>query len=79
MAKVMEALGMVETKVSWRDRQRCEAEGGQRTARGLGKVGSGLVTVFVGDVAAVKAAVDAGRATQQDRRGRQRAGHSPSA
>ena len=43
---------------------------------GWEKVGSGLVTTFVvGDVAAVKAAIDAGGVRrQQDRRSRQRAG-----
>ena len=42
---------------------RRDAEGGQRGLVGWDKIGSGLVTAFVaGDVAAVKAAVDAGAA-----------------
>jgi ethanolamine utilization protein EutM len=63
MAKAMEALGMIETKglVAL-----IEAADSMLTAAnvqmvGWEKVGSGLVTAFVvGDVAAVKAAVDAG-------------------
>ena len=63
MAKAMEALGMIETK-----RFVCLIEGVDAMLKaaivqmvGWEKVGSGLVTAFVsGDVAAVKAAVDAG-------------------
>jgi ethanolamine utilization protein EutM len=63
MAKTMEALGMLETKGLV-----CLIEGVDAMLKsanvqmvGWEKVGSGLVTAFVvGDVAAVKAAVDAG-------------------
>ena len=63
MAKAFEALGMIETKgfVAL-----VEASDGMMKAAnvkflGGDKVGSGLVTAFVsGDVAAVKAATDAG-------------------
>lgn len=63
MAKAMEALGMIETKGFV-----CLIEGVDAMLKaanvqmiGWEKVGSGLVTAFVsGDVAAVKAAVDAG-------------------
>jgi len=63
MAKVMEALGMLETKGLV-----CLIEGVDAMLKaanvqmvGWEKVGSGLVTAFVvGDVAAVKAAIDAG-------------------
>ena len=63
MAKVMEALGMLECKGLV-----CLIEGVDAMLKsanvqmvGWEKVGSGLVTSFVvGDVAAVKAAIDAG-------------------
>lgn len=63
MAKAMEALGMIETKGLC-----CLVEAVDSMLKsanvkmvGWEKVGSGLVTAFVvGDVAAVKAAVDAG-------------------
>ncbi len=63
MAKVMEALGMIETKglVSLIEAADAALKAANVEMRGWEKVGSGLVTVFlVGDVAAVKAAVDAG-------------------
>lgn len=63
MAKSLEALGMIETKGLV-----CLIEGVDAMLKaanvqmvGWEKVGSGLVTAFVvGDVAAVKAAIDAG-------------------
>lgn len=63
MARAMEALGMLETKGLV-----CLIEGVDAMLKaanvqmvGWEKVGSGLVTAFVvGDVAAVKAAIDAG-------------------
>ena len=63
MAKVMEALGMIETKglVSLIEAADAMLKSANVKMIGWEKVGSGLVTVFVvGDVAAVKAAVDAG-------------------
>ena len=65
MAKAIEALGMIETKGFV-----CLIEGVDAMLKaanvqmvGWEKVGSGLVTAFVaGDVAAVKAAIDAGAA-----------------
>ena len=63
MAKVMEALGMVETKglVALIEASDAMLKAANVQLAGWEKVGSGLVTVFVvGDVAAVKAAVDAG-------------------
>jgi ethanolamine utilization protein EutM len=63
MAKVMEALGMIETKglVSLIEATDAMLKAANVQLVGWEKVGSGLVTVFVvGDVAAVKAAVDAG-------------------
>ena len=63
MAKVMEALGMVETKglVALVEASDAMLKAANVQLVGWEKVGSGLVTVFVvGDVAAVKAAVDAG-------------------
>ena len=63
MAKVMEALGMVETKCLTALVEASDAmlKAANVQLVGWEKVGSGLVTVFVvGDVAAVKAAVDAG-------------------
>ncbi|RMG38954.1 MAG: BMC domain-containing protein [Planctomycetota bacterium] len=63
MAKVMEALGMIETRglVCLIEAADAMLKAANVTMVGWEKVGSGLVTVFVvGDVAAVKAAVDAG-------------------
>jgi ethanolamine utilization protein EutM len=63
MAKVMEALGMVETKglVALIEAADAMLKAANVQLVGWEKVGSGLVTVFVvGDVAAVKAAIDAG-------------------
>ncbi len=63
MAKVMEALGMVETKglVCLIEAADAMLKSANVQMIGWEKVGSGLVTAFVvGDVAAVKAAVDAG-------------------
>ena len=63
MAKEMAALGMVETKGFIALVEATDAMMKAATVQFLGwdKVGSGLVTAFVtGDVAAVKAATDAG-------------------
>ena len=63
MAKVNEALGMIETKglVCLIEAADAALKAANVKMAGWEKVGSGLVTVFVvGDVAAVKAAVDAG-------------------
>lgn len=63
MAKSMEALGMIETKglVAMIEAADASLKAANVQLNGWEKVGSGLVTVFmVGDVAAVKAAVDAG-------------------
>jgi ethanolamine utilization protein EutM len=63
MAKVMEALGMIETKglVALIEAADAMLKAANVQMVGWEKVGSGLVTAFVvGDVAAVKAAVDAG-------------------
>jgi len=60
---VMEALGMVETKglVALIEASDAMLKAANVQLVGWEKVGSGLVTVFVvGDVAAVKAAIDAG-------------------
>tara|TARA_R110002095_G_scaffold75083_3_gene64026 strand:+ start:1441 stop:1740 length:300 start_codon:yes stop_codon:yes gene_type:complete len=65
MAKAMEALGMVETKglISLIEAADAMLKSANVQMIGWEKVGSGLVTAFVvGDVAAVKAAVDAGAA-----------------
>ena len=65
MAKVMEALGMIETKgfVTLVEATDAALKAANVTFLGWDKVGSGLVTVFfTGDVAAVKAATDAGAA-----------------
>lgn len=59
----MEALGMIECKglVSLIEAADAMLKSANVEMKGWEKVGSGLVTVFVtGDVAAVKAAVDAG-------------------
>ena len=63
MAKVQEALGMIETKGFVSLVEACDAMMKAANVKFLGwdKIGSGLVTAFVtGDVAAVKAATDAG-------------------
>ncbi|MFN6108456.1 MAG: BMC domain-containing protein [Planctomycetaceae bacterium] len=63
MAKSLEALGMIETKglISLIEASDAMLKSANVTIVGWEKVGSGMVTVFVvGDVAAVKAAVDAG-------------------
>ena len=65
MAKVSEALGMIETKgfVSLIEAVDSMLKAANVRMIGWDKVGSGLVTAFVeGDVAAVKAALDAGAA-----------------
>ena len=59
----MEALGMIETKglVCMIEAVDAMLKSANVTFSGWEKVGSGLVTAFVeGDVAAVKAAIDAG-------------------
>ena len=63
MAKAMEALGMIETKgfVCMLEAVDSMLKAANVEMIGWEKVGSGLVTSFIkGDVAAVKAAVDAG-------------------
>ena len=63
MAKAMEALGMIETKgfVCLLEAVDTMLKAANVEMIGWDKVGSGLVTAFVvGDVAAVKAAIDAG-------------------
>jgi len=63
MAEPMKALGMLETKglVSLIEGTDAMLKAANVQMVGWEKVGSGLVTTFVvGDVAAVKAAVDAG-------------------
>ena len=63
MAKAMEALGMIETKgfVALVEASDAMLKSANVQFLGWDKVGSGLVTAFVtGDVAAVKAATDAG-------------------
>ena len=65
MAKQMEALGMIETKgfVALVEATDAMMKAANVQFLGWDKVGSGLVTAFVtGDVAAVKAAIDAGAA-----------------
>jgi ethanolamine utilization protein EutM len=59
----MEALGMIETKGLTALIEACDAmlKAANVTLLGWQKIGSGLVTALVvGDVAAVKAAIDAG-------------------
>jgi len=66
MAKAMEALGMIEVKGLICLMEAADAMLKAANVRMVGwdKVGSGMVTAFVaGDVAAVKAAVDAGAAS----------------
>ncbi|MEZ6122610.1 MAG: BMC domain-containing protein [Planctomycetaceae bacterium] len=63
MAKSMEALGMIETKgfVCLLEAVDSMLKAANVQVVGWEKIGSGLVTAFiVGDVAAVKAAIDAG-------------------
>jgi len=65
MAKAMEALGMIETKgfVTLVEATDAALKAANVQFLGWDKVGSGLVSVFMtGDVAAVKAATDAGAA-----------------
>jgi ethanolamine utilization protein EutM len=65
MAKTMEALGMIETKgfVCLLEASDAMMKAANVEFLGWEKVGSALVTAFVtGDVAAVKAATDAGAA-----------------
>jgi ethanolamine utilization protein EutM len=65
MTNGLEALGMVETKglVALIEASDAMVKAANVTLVGWQKIGSGLVTAFVvGDVAAVKAAVDAGAA-----------------
>jgi ethanolamine utilization protein EutM len=65
MAKISEALGMVETKgfVALVEASDAMMKAANVTFVGWDKIGNGLVTAFVtGDVAAVKAATDAGAA-----------------
>src|SRR3954452_14975374 len=64
----MEALGMIETKglVPLVEASDAMLKAANVTLLGWQKIGSGLVTAMVsGDVAAVKAAVDAGSAAAQ--------------
>src|SRR5450755_4143513 len=63
MANQLEALGMIETKGLTALIEACDAmlKAANVTLLGWQKIGSGLVTALVvGDVAAVKAAIDAG-------------------
>lgn len=63
MAKVLEALGMIETKgfIALIEATDAMMKAANVQFMGWDKVGSGLVSSFVtGDVAAVKAATDAG-------------------
>src|SRR5271170_190239 len=65
MANTMETLGMIETKglVALIEASDAMMKSANVELIGWQKIGSGLVTAFVvGDVAAVKAAVDAGSA-----------------
>src|SRR2546421_10330248 len=65
MASNLEALGMIETKglVPLVEASDAMLKAANVTLIGSQKIGSGLVTAFiVGDVAAVKAAIDAGAA-----------------
>jgi len=65
MAKISEALGMIETKgfVALVEASDAMMKAANVTFLGWDKIGNGLVTAFVtGDVAAVKAATDAGAA-----------------
>jgi len=65
MAKAMEALGMIETKgfVTLVEASDAMLKAANVEFLGWDRVGSGMVSAFVtGDVAAVKAATDAGAA-----------------
>ncbi len=65
MAKTLEALGMIETKglVTLIEAADAAMKAANVQMLSWAKIGSGIVTVFLaGDVAAVKAAVDAGAA-----------------
>jgi ethanolamine utilization protein EutM len=65
MPKPMEALGMIETKgfIALVEASDAMLKAANVQLMGWDKVGSGLVTAFVtGEVAAVKAATDAGAA-----------------
>lgn len=65
MAKTSEALGMIETKgfIALVEASDAMMKAANVTFLGWDKIGSGLVSAFVtGDVAAVKAATDAGAA-----------------
>ena len=65
MAATLEALGMIETKglIPLIEASDAMLKAANVKLTGWQKIGSGLVTAFVvGDVAAVKAAVDAGAA-----------------
>jgi ethanolamine utilization protein EutM len=65
MAKSMEALGMIETKglVALIEASDAALKAANVTFVGWEKIGSGFATLFLtGDVAAVKAAIDAGAA-----------------
>lgn len=65
MAEKMEALGMIETRglVAMIEASDAMLKAANVELRGFDKAGGGIVTVMVtGDVAAVKAAVDAGSA-----------------
>jgi ethanolamine utilization protein EutM len=65
MASNLEALGLIETKglVPLIEASDAMLKAANVTLVGWQKIGSGLVTAFVvGDVAAVKAAIDAGAA-----------------
>ncbi len=66
MASNLEALGMIEAKglVTLVEASDAMLKAANVTLVGWQKIGSGLVTAFiVGDVAAVKAALDAGAAS----------------
>src|SRR5205814_2228692 len=68
MAPNVEALGMIETKglVALVEASDAMLKAANVTLLGWQKIGSGIVTAFVvGDVAAVKAAVDAGASAAQ--------------
>ena len=83
MAKISEALGMIETKgfVSLVEASDAMMKAANVEFLGWDKVGAGLVSAFVtGDVAAVKAATDAGAAAAGAcRRSRQRPSHPAAA
>src|SRR6266513_4078150 len=68
MAQAMQALGLVETKglVPLVEASDAMLKAANVTLIGWQKIGSGMVTAMVvGDVAAVKAAIDAGAAAAQ--------------